>query len=68
MGPQADGPLARGGFTDAIGRDRTYVVKVETGAVTRVSIETFDSLVAALHLEDRRAILARPHALVEVAA
>ena len=55
-------------LADAIGRDRTYVVKVETGAVTRVSIETFDSLVAALHLEDRRAILARPHALVEVAA
>lgn len=44
-----------------IGRDRTYIVKIETGVVTRVSTETFDALVQALALEDRRALLAMPH-------
>lgn len=48
-------------LADAIGRDRTYIVKIETGAVTRVSTETFDSLVKALAIEDRRTLLAQPH-------
>jgi transcriptional regulator with XRE-family HTH domain len=48
-------------LADAIGRDRTYVVKIETGAVTRVSTKTFEALVAALVLEDSRALLAFPH-------
>lgn len=45
---------------DVIGKDRTYIVKIETGAVQRVSAETFDALVKALLLEDRRALMAHP--------
>lgn len=44
-----------------VDRDRTYIVKIETGAVTRVSTDTFEALVTALALEDRRALLALPH-------
>lgn len=47
-----------------IGRNRTYVVKIETGAVSRVGIDTFNALVAALALEDRRALMAWPHEAV----
>lgn len=49
-------------LANVIERDRTYIVKIETGAVTRVSTDTFDALVAALGCEDRRALLAFPHA------
>lgn len=41
--------------------DRTYIVKIETGAVTRVSTDTFKALVQALALEDSRALMALPH-------
>lgn len=44
-----------------IDRDRTYLVKIETGVVTQVSTETFDALVKALALQDRRALMALPH-------
>ena len=50
-------------LADAIERDRTYIVKIETGAVTRVSTDTFDGLVKALGIEDRRALMAFPHAV-----
>lgn len=53
--------LTPASLAEVIGRDRTYIVKIETGAVTRVSTETFDALVRALHLEDRRALMALPH-------
>lgn len=53
--------LTPGSLAEVIGRDRTYIVKIETGAVTRVSTETFDALVKALALEDRRALMALPH-------
>lgn len=43
-----------------IGRDRTYIVKIETGH-PRVSDETFRALVEALAIEDRRVLLATPH-------
>lgn len=52
--------LTPGALAEVIGRDRTYIVKIETGAVTRVSTETFDALVKALALEDRRALMALP--------
>lgn len=53
--------LTPAALAKVIDRDRTYVVKIETGAVTRVSTETFDQLVKALAIEDRRALLATPH-------
>lgn len=53
--------LTPAALADAIGRDRTYIVKIETGAVTRVSVETFDKLVEVLRLEDSRALMAAPH-------
>lgn len=43
-------------LAEAIDRDRTYIVKIETGAVDRVGTDTFEALVRALNLEDRRAI------------
>lgn len=57
--------LTPAALAKVIGRDRSYIVKIETGAVTRVSTETFEQLVKALALEDRRALMALPH---EVAA
>lgn len=54
--------LTPAALANAIERDRTYIVKIENGAVTRVSTETFDRLVLALRLEDPRALLATPHA------
>lgn len=53
--------LTPAALAKVIDRDRTYIVKIETGAVTQVSTETFDKLVVALALEDRRALLAFPH-------
>lgn len=53
--------LTPGALADVIGRDRTYIVKIETGAVTRISTDTFDALVKALAIEDRRALMALPH-------
>jgi len=53
--------LTPAALSKVIDRDRTYIVKIETGAVTRVSVETFEALVLALALEDRRALLAFPH-------
>lgn len=43
-----------------IKRDRTYLVKIETGHA-RVSDETFNALLDALAITDRRALLATPH-------
>lgn len=54
-------------LAEAIGRDRTYIVKMEMGKVDRVGTQTFDALVMHLALEDRRAIMALPHGC-EVAA
>lgn len=53
--------LTPAALANVIERDRTYIVKIETGAVTRVSTDTFEALVTALALEDRRALLAMPH-------
>lgn len=54
--------LTPAALAKAIDKDRTYIVKIETGAVTRVSLDVFDALVAALFIEDRRALMASPHA------
>jgi transcriptional regulator with XRE-family HTH domain len=54
-------------LAEAIRRDRTYIVKIETGSVDRVGVETFDALVMHLGLEDRRAIMALPHGAVVAA-
>lgn len=53
--------LTPAALADVINRDRSYIVKIETGAVTRVSTETFNALVKALCIEDSRALLATPH-------
>lgn len=60
--------LTPAALANAIERDRTYIVKIENGAVTRVSTETFDRLVETLRLEDRRALLATPHVALEATA
>lgn len=49
-------------LAERIERDRTYIVKIERGSVERVSTSTFEQLVRALAIEDRRALLAVPHA------
>lgn len=48
-------------LAESIGKDRTYIVKIECGRVHRVSTVMFNSLVTALGLEDPRALMARPH-------
>lgn len=53
--------LTPAALADVIDRDRSYIVKIETGAVSRVSTETFQALVEALRLEDPRALMAAPH-------
>lgn len=53
-------------LAEEIGRDRTYIVKIERGH-PRVSEETFQALVKALLIEDDRALRAMPHALAETA-
>jgi transcriptional regulator with XRE-family HTH domain len=53
--------LTPAALANVIGRDRTYIVKIETGAVTQVSTDTFEALVRALALEDSRALKAFPH-------
>lgn len=60
--------LTPAALADAIERDRTYIVKIESGAVTRVSTTTFNRLVLALKLEDARALLATPHISLEETA
>lgn len=54
--------LTPAALADSIERDRTYIVKIENGAVTRVSTDTFTRLVVALKLEDSRALMSTPHA------
>lgn len=50
-----------------IGKDRTYIVKMETGH-PRVSTDVFEALLKALAIEDRRALMASPHAAEDSAA
>jgi predicted transcriptional regulator len=55
-------------LAELIGRDRTYIVHIEVGRVHRVSTDTFDALVRALNIEDRRVLLASPHVELEQAS
>lgn len=44
-----------------IGKDRTYIAKIENGH-PRVSAAVYNSILAALKIEDRRVLLSAPHA------
>lgn len=50
-----------GPCAEAVGVDRSYLNRLETGARLRVSPSVFAAMVRALGLGDRRAILADPH-------
>ena len=48
-------------LAEAAGVQRPYIVKLELGHSRRVSPAVFNGIVAALGIEDRRAILANPY-------
>jgi predicted transcriptional regulator len=54
-------------LAESIDKDRTYIVKIERGTVRRVGTPTFHAIVAALGIEDPRALMAWPHAAEELA-
>ncbi len=45
----------------AVGVQRPYIAKIELGHSRRVSPKTFNGLLAALSIQDRRAIMAHPY-------
>ena len=49
-------------FAKAIGVTRPYVVKIELGHTTHVSVTVFTRMLSTLGIEDRRAIMASPFA------
>lgn len=44
-----------------VGVQRPYIAKIELGHSRRVSPKTFNALLAALSIQDRRAIMANPY-------
>lgn len=42
--------------------DRSYITHLENGSKTRVGAEFYSALLAELHIEDYRTLLANPHA------
>jgi transcriptional regulator with XRE-family HTH domain len=48
------------GLAEEIGKDRTYIAKIENGH-PRVSAEVYKAILDALKIEDRRVLLANPH-------
>ncbi|CEG89021.1 Putative uncharacterized protein [Propionibacterium freudenreichii] len=44
-----------------VGVQRAYIAKIELGHSRRVSPAVFEGIVAALSIDDRRAILANPY-------
>lgn len=46
---------------------RPYVAKIELGHSRRVSPKVFNALLSALTIQDRRALLANPHGVAELA-
>lgn len=48
-------------LADAVGVKRPYIAKIELGHSRRVSPKTFNALLAALAVHDRRAIMAHPY-------
>lgn len=51
-----------------VGVQRPYIAKIELGHSRRVSPKVFNALLAALVIEDRRALLANPFGADEAAA
>ncbi|MFD0927244.1 helix-turn-helix domain-containing protein [Williamsia deligens] len=49
-------------LADALGVDRSYITKIETGHSRRVSAEFYSALLAQLQIVDYRALLANPNA------
>ncbi len=49
-------------LADQIGVTRSYLAKIELGHSVRVSPKVFNALLAALEIQDRRTLLANPHA------
>lgn len=50
-------------LAERIGVQRPYVTKIEVGHSHRVSPKVFNAILAALAIEDRRALLANPHGI-----
>jgi transcriptional regulator with XRE-family HTH domain len=50
------------------GCDRSYITHIENGTKTEVSAEFYNALIAELHLDDYRVLLANPHVATAVPA
>jgi len=48
-------------LADSVGVKRPYIAKIELGHSRRVSPQVFNAFIAALSIQDRRAILANPY-------
>lgn len=48
-------------LAELVGCGRPYIAKIELGHSRRVSIRTFNALMSAFSLEERRALLAHPY-------
>lgn len=55
-------------LAEMVGVKRPYIAKIELGHSRRVSAKTFKALVAALGIQDRRAILVNPYGATEARA
>lgn len=51
-----------------IGVQRPYIAKIELGHSTRVSPKVYNALLSALAIQDRRVLMASPHAHEQVQA
>lgn len=54
-------------LANQVGVKRPYIAKIELGHSRRVSPKVFNSLLAALSIQDRRALLANPHGAADEA-
>jgi transcriptional regulator with XRE-family HTH domain len=54
-------------LAEQIGVQRPYIAKIELGHSRRVSPKVYKALLAALVIEDRRALLANPHGAADLA-
>lgn len=53
-------------LAERVGVKRPYIAKIELGHSRRVSPKTFNAIVAALGIEDRRAIIANPYGAADL--
>lgn len=53
-------------LAEMVGVKRPYIAKIELGHSRRVSSKTFNAIVAALDIKDRRAIVVYPYGASEV--